>query len=189
MDIFEGRITSSAFSSGERIVIGDWLNSPHGSFTNIMWARPDGKRILVSPSIECANYVSNIYSFEEVIIAPLNVKRNKNKIEIESEDLFVCLEWGWSFPIPFKRPRWFISSVEYFFANLIFGTKTYGRTNNNMKEWYMVRSISWVKKGFAKYKQEPFGDISKLSDSINFGFSDPPDKPSSVRVTSMIGKN
>ena len=80
MDIFEGRISASAFSSGERIVIGDWQNSPLGKFTNIMWARPDGRRILISPSSKCANYVSKIYSFEEVIITPIKVKRNKNKI-------------------------------------------------------------------------------------------------------------
>ena len=71
MDIFKGRITASSFSSGERIVIGDWVDSPLGSFTNIMWARPDGKRILISPSSDCASYVSNIYSFEEVIICLL----------------------------------------------------------------------------------------------------------------------
>ena len=52
----------------------------------------------------------------------------------------------------------------------------------------MIKSISWIKKASAKYKQESFGDFSKLSDPIGFGFSDPPDKPSSVRVISMIGK-
>jgi hypothetical protein len=189
MDIFEGRISASAFSSGERIVVGDWKNSPLGEFTNIMWARPDGRRILISPSSKYANYVSKIYSFEEVIITPLKVKRNKNKIEIESENLLICLEWGRSFHIPFNRPRWFISTIEYFFANLFFGTKTYGKTNDNRKEWYMVKSISWIKKASAEYKQESFGDFSKLSDPIGFGFSDPPNKPSSVRVISMIGKN
>ena len=40
-----------------------------------------------------------------------------------------------------------------------------------------------------KYKQESFGEFSELSDPIGFGFSDPPNKPSSVRVISMIGKN
>ena len=189
MDIFKGRITSSSFSSGERIVIGDWVDSPLGSFTNIMWARADGKRILISPSPECASYVSNLYSFEEVIISPLNVKRKKKNIEIESKNLSIFIEWGWSFPIPFNRPRWFISNFEYFFANLFFGTKTHGKTKDNRKEWYMVRSISRVRHASAKYKGKSFGSIAKISSPINFGFSDPPKNPSSVRVTSMIEKN
>ena len=52
LEIFAGRITSTGFSSGDRIVIGDWRDSPIGSFTNIMWAKPDGTRVLLSPSKE-----------------------------------------------------------------------------------------------------------------------------------------
>ena len=59
LEIFAGRITSTGFSSGDRIVIGDWHDSPIGSFTNIMWAKPDGTRVLLSPSEEHAKYVSN----------------------------------------------------------------------------------------------------------------------------------
>ena len=36
LEIFAGRITSTGFSSGDRIVIGDWKDSPIGSFSNIM---------------------------------------------------------------------------------------------------------------------------------------------------------
>ena len=46
MDIFEGRITSCGFDSGDRIVIGMWESSPFGSFADIMWAKPDGTKIL-----------------------------------------------------------------------------------------------------------------------------------------------
>jgi hypothetical protein len=42
MDIFEGRITSCGFDSGDRIVIGMWESSPFGRFADIMWAKPDG---------------------------------------------------------------------------------------------------------------------------------------------------
>lgn len=40
-EVFEGRVISSGFSTGDMIVIGDWNNSPHGPFTNLMWAKPD----------------------------------------------------------------------------------------------------------------------------------------------------
>ena len=73
MDRFEGRISASSFSTGERFVIGDWSKSPLGKFVNIMWARPNGRRILISPSEKCAEYVSKIYSFEEVIIQPIDI--------------------------------------------------------------------------------------------------------------------
>jgi hypothetical protein len=77
MDIFSGRITSSGFSSGDRIVIGDWKYSPFGSFTNIMWAKSDGVRVLLSPNKNLAEYVSSLYSFEEVKITPIEVNRGE----------------------------------------------------------------------------------------------------------------
>jgi len=50
MDIFEGRITSCGFSSGDRIVVGTWRNTPFGSFSDIMWAKPDGSKVLIAPN-------------------------------------------------------------------------------------------------------------------------------------------
>ena len=61
MDVFVGRITSTGFSSGDRIVIGDWKKSHLGSFTNLMWAKEDGTRVLLSPSRKHAEFVSDLY--------------------------------------------------------------------------------------------------------------------------------
>ena len=77
MDIFRGRITSTGFSTGPGIVIGDWSESKLGNFTNIMWGKPDGTRVLLSPSAKHAEYVSRIYTFEEVRIVDFEVKRGK----------------------------------------------------------------------------------------------------------------
>ena len=81
MEIFEGRITSAGFDSGHRLVIGDWMKSPLGKFTNVMWARPDGSRVLLSPSIEHANYVSELYNFEEVKIVEMRIKRSRKGLD------------------------------------------------------------------------------------------------------------
>ena len=57
MDVFKGRITSSGFESGDRIVVGAWKESPFGEFTDIMWAKKDGTRKLIAPTKEVADYV------------------------------------------------------------------------------------------------------------------------------------
>ena len=87
MDVFEGRISSSGFASGDRIVVGDWKKSPLGSFTNVMWAKPDGARVLLSPSQKHADYVSALYNFEEVHIVPIEVIRQSKSIEIKAPPL------------------------------------------------------------------------------------------------------
>ena len=105
MDVFTGRITSTGFSTGDRIVIGDWSESPLGSFTNVMWAKPDGSRVLLSPSERHAEYVSELYNFEDVEVTEISVERGKREVSIEGGGLFVRIVWGAQLPIPFWRPN------------------------------------------------------------------------------------
>ena len=186
LEIFVGRITSTGFSSGDRIVIGDWRESPIGSFTNIMWARPDGTRILLSPSDEHAKYVSELYNFESVEITDIMVERTRRGISIQAGGLSVDISWGIALPIPIWRPLWFISSIEAFFARLIFGTKTDGRTKNNRREWYSIRSISKVLNAEASFHGQELGGSESFTTNACFGFSEPPSMPASVSLKSYI---
>ena len=45
-----GVVSSVGFASGDRFVIGHWILSPIGAFTDLMWATPDGVRHLRVPS-------------------------------------------------------------------------------------------------------------------------------------------
>ena len=189
MDYFEGRISSSGFSTGDRVVIGDWYDSPLGAFTNVMWAKPNGTRVLLSPTKEHAEYVSELYNFEEVHIVQIDVERTKRGLEIKAPPLKVSLEWGRGYGIPFPRPRWFISSVEQWVSSAVFGTKTHGLTCNGLREWYCVYSLAKIKRASASCEGNNLGPTSKFEIDACFGFSEPPKKPSSVRVRSIIESN
>ena len=41
-DRFSGRIAGVGSGSGVRVVVGHWVDSPLGSFTDVMVAEPDG---------------------------------------------------------------------------------------------------------------------------------------------------
>ena len=185
-DIFEGRITATGFSSGHRIVIGDWLESHLGGFANVMWAKPDGTRVLLSPSSEHAEYVSEIYNFEEVSIVDIEVQRLKREVKVKAGDLSVRISWGIPLPLPFWRPLWFIATVESFFGRIIFGTKTHGRTKNERREWYAVKSISRVLSADAYFGGEDLGEKTRFETTACFGFSEPPSVPSSVTLKAYI---
>ena len=186
MEIFSGRITSTGFSSGDRIVIGDWHDSPIGSFTNIMWAKPDGTRVLLSPSEEHAKYVSELYNFESVEIADIAVERTRRGISIEGGGLSVVISWGIALPIPIWRPLWFTATIEAFFARVLFRTKTHGRTKNNRREWYSIRSISRVLNAEARFDGHELGGFESFTTNACFGFSEPPSMPASVSLKSYI---
>ena len=145
IEIFKGRVISSGFQTGDMVVIGDWRDSPHGAFTNLMWAKPDGTRVLIAPSKELGEFVSSLYSFDEVIVSTMKIKRAENSIEVNCDLGRVSMQWGVTIPIPFSRPHWFIANVEAPFARLFFGTKTHGITRNGRKEWYQVRGFARIK--------------------------------------------
>ena len=186
MDLFDGRISSCGFSSGDRIVVGDWQQSPLGPFTNVMWAKPDGTRVLLSPSKSHADYVSALYNFEEVHIVPIEVKRQRRGVDIVADTLRVSFQWKRGIGIPLSRPRWFISTIEQWIAGVVFGTKTHGITCNGLREWYCIYNMSTIKRAEASCDGQDLGSASKFEIDACFGFSEPPKKPSSVRLRSMI---
>jgi len=186
MDVFVGRITSTGFSTGDRIVIGDWGESPLGSFTNVMWAKPNGSRVLLSPSEKHAEYVSELYNFEDVEVTEITIERGKRDVSIEGGGLSIRIVWGVSFPIPFWRPLWFIASFEALFGRMLFGTRTHGITKNGRREWYSVRSLSRILKAEASFEGVDLGERKEFETDACFGFSEPPSMPASVTLKSYI---
>ncbi|MDP7002470.1 MAG: hypothetical protein QF911_02715 [Candidatus Thalassarchaeaceae archaeon] len=186
MDVFSGRITATGFSNGNRIVVGDWAESHLGSFTNIMWAKPDGTRLLLSPSHKHANYVSKLYSFEEVRVADIEVSRGHREISVRADELDLWMRWGYAIPLPVWRPLWFISMIEGPLARLLYGVSTHGNTKDGRKEWYSVRGISRVLKARASLRGEDFGRMGRFRTDACFGFSEPPSRPSSVSLRAYI---
>ena len=186
--IFRGRISSSGFESGDSLVIGDWEESPLGQFTNIMWSKPDGSRVLLSPSPEHADFVSSLYDFDSIIITNIAVNRKRKNISIETDYLNVSMSWGMKIPIPFPRPLWFIASLENLFGKTIFGSNTYGIARDGSREWYSIRGISRVFHAQANTPDSKFGKIGKTSFSKPFGFSSPPKIPTSIIVNSHIDR-
>ena len=186
MDIFKGRITSSGFESGDRIVVGIWNKSPFGKFSDIMWSNAEGKNILIAPTKEIGDYISSMYSFDEILISNIELIETEDRFEIITD--YICCNFSWSrgFRIPFRRPLWFISTIENLFAKLIFGTKTSGVTNDKKREWYCINKISKVKIASASLSGKSFGQKTKFHPKAKFGFSEPPKKPTSVLVTTII---
>jgi len=186
MDIFVGRVTSTGFSSGDRTVIGDWSESPLGSFTNVMWAKPNGNRVLLSPSKAHAEYVSELYNFETVKVTEISIERDRRGISLSGGGLSIRVSWGLPFTLPFWRPLWFIASFEALFGRIIFGTRTHGRTKNGRREWYSVRSISRILRAEASIDGNDLGNKRSFEVDACFGFSEPPSIPASITLKSYI---
>ena len=186
MDVFKGRISSSGFASGDRIVVGDWKESPLGSFTDIMWARPDGHRTLIAPNQEVVDYVEGMYSFDEIKIQDITVTEKERRFTLSCESMDLDFSWKKGWKIPFRRSLFFIATVELFFAKLFFGTKTHGTTKNNRKEWYAIDRVSNITDANATIEGKDAGGKMPMKEPCKFGFSEAPKKPSSCEVRTHI---
>ena len=186
LDIFQGRITSSGFQTGDRIVVGAWNSSPFGNFTDIMWAKPDGTRVLIAPTQEIADYVTAMYSFDEVILEEIVSKEEGRCLTVKCKSMDLQFSWKKGFAIPFKRSLLFIATVELFFARLIFSTRTYGLTRNNRREWYAIDRVSNLSQASAKIGGNNVGNMAPMNPPCKFGFSEAPKKPASCEVRTHI---
>ena len=189
MDVFQGRISSAAFDTGDRIIVGNWHESPLGKFSDVMWANPEGNRTLIAPSDKVAEYLNSIYSFDETIIQDIEVIGDESQLSLKCEKMELEFKWNKGWKVPFKRSLLFISTVEGIFARMFFGTKTYGLTKNGRKEWYAIDRVSKLTTATASIDSTNLGPMNTMKEPCKFGFSEAPKKPSSCVLRTHILRN
>ena len=64
--VFTGHIAGAGSSSGLRIVVGSWHESPFGAFADVMLQTADDERVLLAPDDEVAEFVASTYRFDRV---------------------------------------------------------------------------------------------------------------------------
>ncbi len=176
-----GSITAVGFASGHRFVVGHWESSPIGPFTDVMWAGPEGWRILVA-SPTAAEFVTSVYPFEEVRSWEVGVETNVRQAIVRAGDLSLCYSlsrWAILFP---PRPRWITATAENWISRRLLGVQTYGMSPTGAAEWYRTRSLRWVTSASASFNGTDLGPTSQVDRPLGFGFTDPPRRPSQVKL-------
>ena len=110
---------------------------------DIMWARPDGTRVLLADRDSTAAFVSAVYAFDEVRVVPFLATRDERGIDVAARPLEVSLRAGpgWRLPPLGLRPAWFTRVAEAPVARLAMGVRTFGTSPAGVHEWY--RALAW----------------------------------------------
>ena len=181
IETLRGSITSVGFASGHRFVIGDWRHSPIGPFADVMWARPDGKRILLAEA-GAAAFVNSVYPFEEVRDEPVTTERVGRSYTVRTGGLQLDMKIGIArFSLP-PRPRWLTATVENWCARKLLDVLTHGSSPTGVVEWYRTRTARRVVAATASLDGTDPGALAPLARPLNFGLTDPPRQPSHVRL-------
>ena len=153
-----------------------------------MWARPDGRRVLVAATQAGVDYVSAVYGFDEVVVGPLRVDLRGRFLHLRAAGLGLELHLtaGRGVTLPWARPAWFTRWVEAPIAGRLLGVRVYGVSPSGVREWYRAVSFRRIVAGWASIDGRDLGRLGRIDPPAGFGFSEPPGFPSMVGVEPLL---
>lgn len=194
-DVFGGRIAGAGSTSGVRVVIGHWPQSPFGSFTDAMVADADGCRTLVAPSPEIGQYISDTYDFDDVAISGIDFSTTGDKWSFVSEPLTVQLGIGKRTalgmllrPLPRKLTAAPILTLltDPVARVVLRGVRTRGTAGAGRREFYGAHDVRAVTSLDGTWRDQGLGQLAPVHPTPDFGFSSTPERPSVTDVTTTI---
>ncbi|MEC5200651.1 hypothetical protein RCH21_002897 [Arthrobacter sp. PL16] len=195
MDVFEGHIAGMGTASGTRLVIGRWDTSPFGAFTDVMMEDAAGRRTLLAPRQEIADYVGATYTFDDVVLSPITSTLTPHRLVVDAGDLQVLAEVGAVTLlgrllglVPSRlatHPRW-LALINPVASLLVKGVATAGSAGHGRTEYYGVTSARAVSGATATWQGRDLGALAPVSPPVRFGFSSAPPRPQLVSVTTTI---
>jgi hypothetical protein len=164
------------------VVVGMWDASPIGAFADVMWAEPDGTRVLYAPDAAAA-FVTAVYRFDRVARQPVHARWDGTRLDVALADVELRFTVGRGWPFP-PRPAWVTRRVEGPVARRLLGVETYGVSPTGVREWY--RAVRWHRIRAAEVRGRVLGAVAPLSPRCGFGFSEPPSVPSLTEVRPLL---
>lgn len=194
-DRFGGRIAGAGSTSGVRVVIGHWPQSPLGSFTDVMVADARGHRTLLAPTADIAQYVSDTYDFDEVVQTDITFEASAQRWHLRSTPLTVRLTLGRRtalgmllLPLPRRlaaAPA--LTLVTDPIARIaLSGVRTRGTAGGGRREFYGAHDVREVTALSGTWQGTDLGQLAPVAPEPGFGFSSTPRRPSVTDVTTTI---
>lgn len=196
-DRFAGQIAGAGSSSGVRLVIGHWPHSPFGCFTDAMVADASGRRTLVAPTDEIAEYVSQTYQFDDIDVAEVRFTATGGTWTFDGGDLTAHLSvgrrtaLGWLLrPIPRSvsaAPA--LTALTDPVARIVLrGVRTRGTAGGDRREYYGPHDVRAIASLSGTWRGQDLGDLAPVDPTPDFGFSSTPRRPSVTDVTTTIDR-
>lgn len=155
---------------------------------DVMWAQPDGRRVLLAPSEAVAAFVTAVYRFDHVDIGAVEVETTPDGLRVDAGCLRMTVTAGrwWPIPLTFLRTPAVTRYIEGPIARAVMGVHTYGITPSGVHEWYQADSYRSLVTGSASRDRHDLGPMGPLEPSLGVGVSEPPRRPSIVGVRPLL---
>jgi hypothetical protein len=185
-------------TSGVRVVVGWWRESPFGAFADAMVERPDGHRILLAPSTEVRDLVSGTYVFDETRVEPVGVSADgaePSRWVVTSPSLSLHLDLGGRMPVghllrllplAVAQSPAFATVADPVARLALRGVRTRGTARAGRREFYGATDLRSVTGLSGSLDGIPLGDLAPVDPACRFGFSSTPRRPSVTDVVTTI---
>jgi hypothetical protein len=192
--VFRGAIAGVGTTSGIRIVVGSWPESPLGRFADAMVQLPDGHRVLLAPHDDAVGFVAATYRFDETRVQPLEVEASDQRWLLRSDSLALELTLGGRTglgrvlrAVPRRlaeSPAW-CSLTDPFARTLLRGVRTKGDTGDR-REWYGATDHRRVLGLTGSWEGADLGGLAPVDPPTTFGFTSTPRRPSVTTVATTV---
>jgi hypothetical protein len=192
---FDGWIAGLGTAAGLRAVVGRWLRSPLGSFTDVMVETPDGHRVLLAPSDDVAAFVAGTYVFDEVRVAPVRTDSDGSRREVAAGPLTLAFTVGRRTALGHllravprglaTSPRW-ITATDVVARTVLPGVRTRGSAGGGRREYYAALDLHGVTWACVRWHGVGQGPLAPVTPPVRFGFGSAPRTPSLTRVVTLV---
>jgi hypothetical protein len=192
---FRGQIAGVGSTSGTRVVVGRWRESPYGEFGDAMVETAAGHRVLVAPNELVRDLVSATYRFDEVRVEPLVVEARADGWRVRSASLELELRFGGRTRLGralrlvpaalAESPAW-CTLTDPVARLALRGVRTRGSAGGDRREWYGATDMHHVTGLGGRFDGVDLGALADVTPATRFGFSSTPATPSVTTVVTTI---
>lgn len=194
---FSGQIAGVGSTSGIRVVVGRWSDSPWGSFADVMIEDASGHRVLLAPDDRTRDFVVATYSFDEVVLEPVAVTGDA-EWQVSTPSLDLAFRVGRRTAlghllraVPSRlatAPAW-CAAVDPVARVVMRGVRTRGTAGQDRREWYGATSVHEVTALTGTWRGQPLGALAPVDPPCRFGFSSTPRRPSVTSVVTTVERD
>ena len=192
---FVGEICGFGTTDGHRFAVGNWADTPHGPFADVMHETPRGHRTLFAPDEQVATFIATTYNFDEVRLGPVSAGRTPHQLRIVACGLSAEITIGGrtklgrllhAIPRPLATAPAWCAAIDPLARVAVRGVRTRGSAGNGRREWYGVTDQHAVVAVHCVLDGQPLGALADVWPPVGFGFSSTPRTPGIVSVTTTI---
>ncbi|WP_375483745.1 hypothetical protein [uncultured Jatrophihabitans sp.] len=192
---FDGSIAGIGTSSGVRLVVGMWTESPFGPIADVMIERPNGGRTLLAPHPDVGAFIAGTYRFDDVRSENVRLDLDGDTRTVVADSLVLRFVVGRRTPagrllalVPRRlaRARWWVRAIDPVARLVRRGVRTAGTAGGGRREWYCALDEHRVVQVQATLDGVDLGGLRRVTPPVRFGFASTPPSPSLVRVTTWI---